>query len=305
MIDPNVQNHAAIRTFVLETSDGMRPKGLRSIAYTLAHIGPDGTREPVRTDAIAESIAAVEKIPTEKRELAADRIAQRFVEAAQTLTDQHYPRPQQFFIAASASTEPDVAPIDQLPLRLAPSPDAAKAYADVSSEPATEKGALALMMRWGEVHAKTMQDGVKSARDDSQKTADRMERILEKTLERNGILETRLLELSVALQDSLDRGTTRAMDAYAKRIEVDREERMWRALEAAMPKLLDKWAAGPLTNFVKTLKPDQIKVLIASCPPEQRPLLLEALDVHLGLKLLERPDPSNGLAKTEPDEVTS
>lgn len=262
---------------------------LRCCVFTLFHSSlEDKERAQVCVDGLAESIEALDALTDDARFKASERIVARFIRQAQSVTDQNG-RPQRFIVVGYNTTELDGAHIDQCTFRLDPSPDAVD---EVDGSDLNDKGALALSFKWNETLGKQSIDAFREARTEREYQGRRFDHILELTMQRNAILENKLLEMTNQLQDALDRKATRDADAHKLVIETNRDERMWQLFETilarATPVIMDRLGAGPATNLFRSFKPEEIKMLAASLPPERKALLYEVCDKYLGLNLLER-----------------
>lgn len=270
-----------MREWMLSWSSPDKPKQFRCLHFLVLHC-TDAGQNPIAPEGLNPKLLGDE----EKRVQEVERIAHSLHDAALVVAA-NFPRPQLFALAGYINASPNTAPIAQLPFRLAPPAETLAGFQD--SEPATNQGALAFAMRLAET-------STRMAFDNLQRSQDRMERIVEAVQARNAKLEDHSFALREQAETALDRSAVRDVEVYGKKLSINREERMYQALERLVPKILDKWSQGPLGAFAKTLKPEQVMALAATLSPEQRAMLAEGLDVNLDLKLLAQNGGSNGAA---------
>jgi len=276
-LTPEVQRERVLE-FLYEVSTPSLPKNIRCHQFTLHHQSERGI-EPLWTMNLCDKQEGLDRIGDERRREQCEKIADKFIATAEDVTAQ-FPRRQSFTIAAYTTNAqgPEVRPAHQKLFGLEPTREAVEGLTD--SEEPSEKMALGQMMKWCEASMRFLHEGIRDARQDMQQTASRMERLLSLSTDRTTFLEDAFLKQTLAHQDSLDKRSERDMNAYAKKIETDREERMWRGIEVAIAKMVDmKLGTGPLSEFVRKHR-EQIALLAKGMDEPERRQLAEVLALH-------------------------
>lgn len=286
--------------FVSKWSAPTLSKATRCSYFVLVHTTEHGT-EPVTQEQVepmpgAKRTARPEAQPPNPARLGeeqdhvdaeASRIASALVGEALAVTG-NFPRPQLF--AIGACTGLSTPPIAQLTFRLVASEEAKLGFSDSGSGKLSGEEAIAAMVDFAKSQAKLMAENM-------QRMQDRMVQLLELTTDRNRTLEANSVMLVTAMQESLDRKATRELEAYRGTLAANREERTHLMLEnvvgKVLPKVLDRFGAGPMSTAIRMLRPEQVMSFVATLEPDQRAALIEALDGHLGLNLLGAGTPTN------------
>jgi len=249
----------------------------RCHVFTLLHV--TGTGEGTSRD--AQTSDDLELEDEARRIDDAARVAASMVRAAWTVTET-YGGTQLFYVAAYRDAKPSTAATDQFPLRLCGPRDPNAGLNDAPA--ANAESTLALGLRYAEASHRM-------ALDSLHKNMATMHDLVLTLAEQNASLQDNHSKLRAVTEEALDRTVTRQLAAYTGRLDADRKERMYLALERAIPKLAERFGMGPMGSLLRSLDQEQKAALVAwatTLKGEQRAAALEALDGALDLRLLER-----------------
>lgn len=287
-----------IEAFVRETSNPRAPVVADVCCYwSLFHLTETGA-EVLRSKGLGDTPEVLASMSEATRADHAARIARLFVDAARENARDGRHR-QRYRVSAYGSSARDAPVADSILCHLTPSEDDA-AVAESSDDRGDPRLLYAQAVRLMDTMVREARQSMRDARegmtrwhelqlDDRRIVLD----VLNKVLLRNEALEVQLPNLMLELERARSEHWTRHTDASVRMLEANRHERWWLAGEKALPKLLDRLAAGPMSGFIRSLKRPQIEQLLAladsgALEPEQAAALRAALDTHLDLGLAER-----------------
>lgn len=297
---------ARLTAFVEKESAQTKPKPMQAFMFALIAEGDMG-RGIRGQEAMADGQPALQKMGAERPKRAAE-IALALLENAVAMADMK-PRRQEFEIAAYATFNTQLPPTNTLNFSITPQHTPKDALA---IEAPTSIGGMAQFQRTVEHVLNKHESIVDKALDIQEENMNRMERIMQMTLNRNEFLEKQGMEMANLLQQSLDKSAERQLNVYRGTLEANREERMWRALEVMAPQILgkiaDRWGAGPASLMARKLLSDPMKakmIYMSLEKPEDKALFKQIADTYGGLNLLgdatapseAAPAAANGSAK--------
>lgn len=257
-----ISHLGGVAHFVSLQSDPARDKSQRCVLFALVHCGEDGpeavTTEPLDT-----------RLEGEERTTRVNEIAQTFVDAASAVAST-FDRPQRFAVTASPHKATDKPPIAQFPFRVA-SPAGAAEGGLTETEAPNERGMTAQQMRLFEALSRILCVNIQQSRD-------RDFSILDKILARQDALEEKLFKMVQQREELLDNSARRQLDAYERRVGIERTERLMQKAETIGEAYLrhkmglpeTETGEDPMVSFAKTLSAEQVIQFVQTLDKSQR-----------------------------------
>jgi len=262
--------------FLLEWTSPAR-KTLRCKFFVLIHVSGEGDRAPLTT----AEVTWRDPDPKKKDDAAAaeaelrarcDEVSRLLVRAAISAHDHASNLRQQFAVAGYTNTREDTTPYGQVFFSLVSSDPMRPGLGETESP--TEQGALGQSMRWSESFARMLVVSL-------DRTHDRFERVLDRTMSRLDATEDRNASLVAQREALLDAAAERGVRVYREHVSIQREDRAWRAAETLLVPYLSKLAGfeakHPLVQSLQTLSSDEVRRMLSVLPPEKAASIIDAI----------------------------